>query len=76
MRRVRESHHERPKKRYMECCVCGSYAGHWEQHWNRDTGYGVCMKCIGWLKGRGETDAELLELYGVEGVNYGVEATP
>lgn len=58
-------------KRRMECCVCGANAGRWQQHWNRDTGYGVCVKCIGWLRGPRCSEAEIADLYGKEGVNWG-----
>ena len=60
--------------RHMECCVCGDDAGRFEQHWNCDTGYGICRKCVDWVRSRGETDAEILDLYGVEGVNYAAPA--
>ena len=59
------------KIRRLTCCVCGGEAGHWQQHWNRDNGYGVCAKCVDWVKARGETDASVLDLYGREGVNWG-----
>lgn len=51
------------------CCVCGD-GTKGAQHWNRDTGYGICPKCIAWLRSKGTSEAELLDLYGVEGVNY------
>lgn len=57
--------------RTMTCCCCGDYAGRWQQWWNRDTGYGICRKCIDWLVSSGRaTGEEILDLYGVEGVNY------
>jgi hypothetical protein len=61
----------------MTCCVCGGNAGVWQQHWNRDTGYGCCVKCIEWQRGKirhigqAATEAEILDLYGKEGVNWG-----
>jgi len=58
----------------MTCCVCGNGAGRWEQHWNRDTGYGVCFSCVEWVRSRGETEAEIADLYGKEGVNWGEAA--
>jgi hypothetical protein len=64
------------KIRNLGCCVCGGYAGKFEQWHNRDTGFGVCLSCINWLKSRGETDAEILDLYGVEGVNYAAPFDP
>jgi hypothetical protein len=63
-------------KRNMTCCVCGSNAGRWQQHWNRDTGFGICGKCIDWLCARGTSEAEILDLYGREGVNWGYEKPP
>lgn len=55
---------------YKTCSCCGSDAGRYEQHANRDTGFGICRRCVDWLIGRGMTAAELLNLYGVEGVHY------
>jgi len=56
--------------RSLGCCCCGGDAGRWEQWWNRDTGYGVCAPCVAWVRSRGETEAEIRENYGVEGVNF------
>lgn len=56
--------------RYLTCCVCGEEAGRFKQHYNRDDGFGICRRCVIWLRGRGISEAEMLELYGVEGVNY------
>lgn len=60
--------------RSMECCCCGGYAGRWNQHWNRDTGYGVCPSCVEWMKAKGTSDAEIADLYGKEGVNWGYQS--
>lgn len=62
--------------RQMTCCVCGSDAGRRQQHWNRDTGFGICMKCIGWVRNRSVTEAEIADLYGKEGVNFGSKQPP
>ena len=51
------------------CCVCGG-ATKGVQHWNRDTGYGICPKCIAWLRSRKTTESEILDLYGKEGINF------
>jgi len=65
--------------RRMTCSCCGSYAGHFAQHANRDTGYGMCRPCIEWVqkpRGKhqlGETAAELLDLYGIEGTHYATQ---
>lgn len=31
--------------RNLTCCVCSDPAGRWAQHWNRDTGWGICTRC-------------------------------
>jgi uncharacterized protein (DUF433 family) len=59
--------------RRMTCCVCGDDAGRWHQHWNRDDGYGVCVKCVDWLRSRGESEATILDHYGREGINWGAK---
>ena len=56
--------------RHLTCCVCGAFAGIWRQHWNRDTGFGVCASCVAWMRERKTSEAEILSLYGVEGVNF------
>lgn len=57
--------------RRLECAVCGGDAGRWHQHWNRDTGYGVCRQCIDWLRATNRaTEDEIRDNYGIEGVNY------
>lgn len=56
--------------RHLTCSVCGEDAGCFKQHSNRDAGYGICRSCVDWLKKRGTCEGELLDLYGVEGVNY------
>jgi len=61
------------KTRNMTCCVCGANAGRWQQHWNRDTGYGVCVRCIEWLRERKTSETEIADLYGKDGVNWGCE---
>lgn len=57
-------------KKHMTCCICGEDAGHFEQHWNRDHGFGVCRECVDWVASRGDTAEEIENLYGLEGVNY------
>jgi len=58
------------RAKYMKCCVCGSPAGKFEQHYNRDTGYGVCRKCVDWVISRGMSAEEVKSLYGTEGIHY------
>lgn len=58
-------------KRHLICTCCGNDAGRWEQHWNRDTGYGICAPCVVWCMDRGESADDIKECYGIEGVNWG-----
>lgn len=58
-------------KRNLTCACCGRDAGRHEQHWNRDTGYGICPSCVGWLLRVGESPEQVERDYGKEGINYG-----
>lgn len=58
--------------RRLYCSCCGEYAGRWHQHWNMDTGIGACIRCVTFLRTRGETEDEILSRYGKEGVNWGM----
>lgn len=54
--------------RRLTCCCCGEQV-HGRQWWNRDDGYGVCVRCA---------TAEPLEetrerLYGRRGEHWGLE---
>jgi hypothetical protein len=61
----------------LQCCVCGLGAGNFKQHWNRDTGYGICRSCVDWLLAKGRASPEeMLDLYGKEGVNYAAKVQP
>lgn len=60
-------------KRYLTCSCCGRDAGRWEQHWNRDTGYGVCRPCVDWMLSLGDTPEQIERDYGKEGLNYAVK---
>lgn len=56
-------------KSHLTCCICGDYAGRWEQHHNRDDGYGICGNCAPEEAAR-LPDDQMRSLYGVRGVNY------
>ena len=62
------------KTRRLECCCCGEDAGRWVQWHNRDTGYGMCRRCIDRFGPRMGAD-EIRSNYGVEGVNYAPAAS-
>lgn len=55
--------------RDLTCCVCGGDAGRHQQHWNRDTGYGICARCAAEESGR-STPEEMVSRYGTPGRNY------
>ncbi|MBB6559598.1 hypothetical protein HNP48_002265 [Acidovorax soli] len=62
-----------PTTRNMTCCVCGAGAGRWQQHWNRDDGYGICRACADWISepGReGRDPLHMARLYGLPGIHY------
>lgn len=56
---------------FLTCSRCTGEAGTWAQHRNRDSGYGICMDCVAWLRNRGVSEEQIRDDYGVEGVNYG-----
>lgn len=61
-----------PQTRRLSCCCCGEDAGLWQQWFNRDTGYGMCVKCIEWLRRENRaSEKEIRDLYGIEGINWG-----
>lgn len=63
-------------RRRMTCCCCGERVpGIWHQHWNRDTGYGICAGCVSWQMSRGTSAAEIADLYGIAGINYPAEVS-
>lgn len=65
-----------PKTCHMACSVCILGAGRWQQHSNRDTGYGICRSCADWVsnpKQRGRhvcSPMEMANLYGLPGIHY------
>lgn len=63
-------------RKSLTCTCCGSDAGRWLQHWNQDTGYGLCTKCRDWIWGRDRfgTPEEFHRTYGIPGQNF--EAWP
>lgn len=56
----------------LSCCCCGQ-GTRGRQWWNRDTGFGICAKCIGWLRSRGTSEEEIRASYGREGYHFNVE---
>lgn len=58
--------------RSLNCNCCGAMT-HGRQWWNRDTGYGMCVDCIDFVRKKGMSEAEIQNLYGIEGVHWGVK---
>ena len=62
-------------KRTLYCACCGART-RGRQWWNQDNGYGICAKCVNWIKNRERNfgtnpdDAEIERLYGVRGVHW------
>lgn len=63
------------KQRRLSCACCGGNAGCWAQWFNQDEGYGICRKCVDWIRSperakhwEGEEGFE--RTYGVEGIHY------
>ena len=61
------------KTRRLTCACCGDYAGRWQQYHNQDTGFGLCARCVAWIKERNRFDdggGDFEATYGKPGVNY------
>ena|SRR6478609_934449 len=61
--------------RQLKCSVCAEDAGRWVQFHNQDTGWGICRKCVDWIKSPArakhyEGDEAFNRCYGLPGVNY------
>jgi len=67
--------------RSLECCCCGGLT-RGRQWWNRDTGYGICSKCIQWLRTSRKSDRDdpreseeqIRDYYGIEGIHFNVSS--
>lgn len=51
------------------CSCCDGEAGAFDQHWNRDAGFGLCERCIDFVA-RGQTPADFERTYGLPGKHY------
>lgn len=62
----------RPKR--LTCSCCGETALG-RQHWNQDTGYGLCVKCVTYTTSRPrfEGEDELRKCHGKRGYNFATE---
>ena len=64
------------KIRLLTCACCGGNAGKFQQWYNQDTGYGICARCIAWMrqptatKAVRESEENIRDYYGIEGVNF------
>lgn len=56
----------------LTCPCCGGRTKG-RQWWNQDTGTGLCAPCYWWIKGRGATEVEMRENYGVPGIHHSLE---
>lgn len=57
-----------PKRMICACCGNGCLGRQW---WNRDTGYGLCKRCIPFILER-EGEEELKLGYGVRGIHFDI----
>lgn len=56
--------------RTLSCCCCGE-STRGRQWWNRDDGYGVCVKCATGIAKEDE-GKERESLYGIRGVHWDI----
>ena len=60
------------KQATLSCACCGSSCKG-KQWYNRDRGYGLCARCYHWMKGRGVSEEEIHQDYGVAGLHFHTE---
>lgn len=53
----------------LTCGCCGE-AALGKQHWNQDTGFGLCARCVPVIANNPRAGEEELRGYGTAGVNY------
>jgi hypothetical protein len=62
---------EETQIRHLTCCCCGE-ATQGRQWYNRDTGFGLCEKCIPYVS-RKQSPEEVLSCYGRQGYHFDVK---
>jgi hypothetical protein len=62
----------------MKILICGCCGGRapGKQHWNHDTGYGLCPACVPVILNNPRAGIEELKGYGKPGVNFAVPLCP
>ncbi len=62
------------RPRRLQCSCCGESALG-RQWFNRDTGYGLCARCVYWLAERKTDPEEMQSNYGRAGFHYAAPLT-
>lgn len=57
--------------RHLQCACCGATT-RGRQHWNRDTGFGLCERCADWILSR-HPNTDMERTYGVRGFHYAID---
>lgn len=68
--RCRSCEDNRIRNLYCNCCGAQTRGRQWH---NRDTGYGMCTDCIAYVRSKGMPEEEIVDLYGQEGIHWGVK---
>ena len=63
------------KNPYRLICACCGESALGRQWWNRDTGYGLCARCVDFVR-RSSDEADLETGYGKRGIHFATELTP
>ncbi len=58
------------------CGCCGERAPALKQHWNQDTGYGLCPRCVPFILNNPRAGLEELKGYGTPGYNFAIPIIP
>lgn len=54
----------------LTCCCCGRYTKG-KQWWNRDKGFGLCLKCWNWIS-QTNTIEYMKSTYGITGIHCAI----
>lgn len=55
------------------CTCCGRLTNAKAQWWNRDNGFGLCLKCYDWIQTKYNcTDEDMRQSYGNKGIHCAI----
>lgn len=62
--------------RILICGCCGERAPAVKQHWNQDSGFGLCPRCVPFILDNPRAGQDELKGYGKPGTNFAAPLVP